>query len=723
MDSSDKDSPQETPPVAAPAPAPAPAASPAPVAAPDPAPAPAPKEEELDEDTKMAIALQKQMLEEFSAGGGDLGAVGMAKSLIEALSKDFHIPMEPAQQPAQPQASAPIPVSASPAPHIIPPDFFAEDNNNTPAPAPSSAPQPQPPAPQPSYSPYSPSYSPTSPSYSPTSPSYSPTSPSYSPTSPSYTPTTPSYTPTTPSYSYTPYNPQPISPHTPPNSAPPFPYVPSSGINPPNPAPFTNPLSNPSAVVMPHTTTPFTPFPGGEDVDSDDSDDDMDLASLKQLQQKSIKNIFNPKKDEDEKKSGEEDVKMTPAEEEKKPSEGEKKKDEGDDDDSDDDMDLASLKQLQSKNLSNIFTPEAAKEEQIKKMKEEKQEVVSPAAQPPKQQIQQDDDKPEPPKQCLICRSKITQYVVFPGCKSPHIYCVTCAQTLLTAPKPRSSSVYRPQKPHNPNKIRCAFCQLETPIDDRGIAPFKRRCRRPRGCFTTGKCDLHKDEYVLYFCFDCYVAFCVRCAPEHSGHKFAILEDAMESSKRTLSQSINRLVDNQMNLVNYRESVIAEKKKVSEAATTKRTELASQIAQLKKLLTNAEAKLATGIDQLEQNRLNQLSSELKWAEDKEKLTEKSIASSSALACMEEPLPFFKLLEGCENVVKDAEAVVPPKKPTPLSQLPPLPTQQIIRGLQNMSYHAGGAYNPGGMGGSYGGYSYDYPDDPEDDEDEDDYDYF
>ncbi len=367
-----------------------------------------------------------------------------------------------------------------------------------------------------------------------------------------------------------------------------------------------------------------------------------------------------------------------------------------------------SLQQLQQKSVATLLDK---KEPSLSASQSNPIDSAAPPA------SQSEAPKPIEEKTCLICRGTVNQYVVFPNCKIPHIYCVPCAENMLSAPQPRQPYSYHPVPPPSSRKsIRCVLCQSQNPLDDRGLEAFKRVVPKSSESFSTGHCDRHKDMMILYYCFDCVESACVKCAPMHSRHRFDTLESAIGQAKNSMASSVNQLVDTQSALLDYRASIEKEREKVLKEGAQRREELVSQLQRIRDLLAAAEVKLLKGIQDVEAQKLHSLNSEVNWADEKEHLTEESIKHVSDLMDIDGPLPFFKKLTDCDGTLREAKCISvkkPPSRPPNASLFPPLPTQHIIRSLSSISYKdapyhyhydpQNAAAYPPYPGGGYGAY--------------------
>ena len=359
-----------------------------------------------------------------------------------------------------------------------------------------------------------------------------------------------------------------------------------------------------------------------------------------------------------------------------------------------------SLQQLQKNAVQSIFEK---KEKAEVPSSGQAESVQKPSEQPPKQSEE---------KICLICKGRLNQYVVFPNCKTPHIYCVPCAENMLSAPQPRQpySYPYVPPSQSNSKGIRCALCQSFNSFGDRGLDSFKRIVPRSTSCYSTGYCDRHKDMSIIYYCFDCVEAACVKCAPSHSKHRFDTLESAIGQSKNSLSVTVNQLVDTQSSLVEYRSHIEKEKEVVLKEGAQRRQELVSQIQQIRDLLAATEVKLMKGIEAVENKKIHSLNSESNWASEKERLTEKSLQNVGDLMDIDNPLSFFKKMTDCDEVFRETQCIAvkkPQPRPPNTCLFPPLPTRQFIRALSSMSYKDSPypyPYDPQGSA-PLGGYAY------------------
>ena len=292
------------------------------------------------------------------------------------------------------------------------------------------------------------------------------------------------------------------------------------------------------------------------------------------------------------------------------------------------------------------------------------------------------DDKKS--KECLICRSTLQQYIVFPNCKIPHLYCVLCAENMLNAPQPRQGG-YAP-KPRNqaPKCVKCAFCQAISPLDERGLNAFKRTCRRPTPSFKTGICERHPGQPIHYYCLDCEIPACWDCSQFHGSHNFDTLETAFQKSKQSLLPSTEKLTNTRKMLADYKVTLEEERLKVLENRAAKEAELSEHLVKIRDILSRAEEKLKEGIDQTARGRLVPLESEEKWSKEKIELTETSVDAMNRLISTENPLQFFQQLSENNEKLSDARNVAT-KKPPPMRPFPPLPTRGLIQALQSVNY--------------------------------------
>lgn len=394
------------------------------------------------------------------------------------------------------------------------------------------------------------------------------------------------------------------------------------------------------------------------------------LFSLRQLQQTSVQKIFGGKEEKANESDDEIDLKRYSFFLKTCPSLFSS-------------FSLFSLQQLQQKSMNTLFE----KKESPIPLPANSSEVPVAAATP--QVAQPLPEKQVEEKVCLICKSQINRYVVFPNCKTPHIYCVPCAENMLSAPAPRQPYSYSTVQPASRGKaIRCVLCQSMNPLNENGLDAFKRVVARSSESFSTGRCDRHGDMMILYYCFDCVESACVKCAPSHSQHRFDTLETAIGQSKNSLSSAVNQFADTQSALFDYRKAIEKEKEVVLKEGAQRRRELVEQMQQLRELLATAESKLLKGIKDVEDQKLHSLNSEVNWADEKERLTEESIKTVSDLMDIDNPLPFFKKITECDEILRESKCITVKKVPTRppnASVFPPLPTRQIIRALSTISY--------------------------------------
>jgi len=74
--------------------------------------------------------------------------------------------------------------------------------------------------------------------------------------------------------------------------------------------------------------------------------------------------------------------------------------------------------------------------------------------------------------QCLICYEVPDEYVILPMCKVPHLYCMECAEKMMSNQPQQntySSPYYRRGGTNNASNktIQCPLCSAVTPLSDR----------------------------------------------------------------------------------------------------------------------------------------------------------------------------------------------------------------------------------------------------------------
>jgi len=344
---------------------------------------------------------------------------------------------------------------------------------------------------------------------------------------------------------------------------------------------------------------------------------------------------------------------------------------------------LGSLRQMQQATVQKLFPEKKGRKEEEKKL-----EAPKASSGEGKKEAGEcsDKKKAETTKECLICRSVIHEYIIFPNCKIPHIYCVNCAEKMLTMPQQKQP--FAKPRGQTPKSLKCVFCQAISPLDERGLNAFKRTCRKPTTSFKTGLCERHPEQPIHYYCLDCEVPACWDCSRTHATHRFDTLEAAVQRSKQDLTSYTEKLTNTQKMLVEYKASLKEERVKVLENKVAKEAELSEHIIKIREMLEQAETKLTEGIDQTEKGRSAPLESEANWAREKIELTETSIDAINHLICFENSLEFFQQLNQRKEALTDAKNITA-KKPPPFRPFPPLPTRGLMQALQYVNYTSHG----------------------------------
>eukprot|EP01117_Protostelium_nocturnum_P002171 TRINITY_DN1280_c0_g1_i4.p1 TRINITY_DN1280_c0_g1~~TRINITY_DN1280_c0_g1_i4.p1 ORF type:complete len:882 (-),score=332.81 TRINITY_DN1280_c0_g1_i4:226-2871(-) len=226
-------------------------------------------------------------------------------------------------------------------------------------------------------------------------------------------------------------------------------------------------------------------------------------------------------------------------------------------------------------------------------------------------------------RECLICHSYLSEYVILPNCKGEHIYCVPCVEKLVKSDESRDPNyLYRGygrrgghhQKVDKSKKqqVKCTLCQVVSFVDPNyGVKSLRRKKRRVDEMNGTPTCFKHNNESYCLFCFDCFELVCFTCvAKQHQNHKVEALDTAQANIQSTSVEQLSKLESKRDVLQKYIAEAEKGQAELEQSREKTREETKAQFAELRKALDAKEAELLASVDQSATNKRNNLQREI-----------------------------------------------------------------------------------------------------------------
>eukprot|EP00026_Physarum_polycephalum_P002820 Phypoly_transcript_02829.p1 GENE.Phypoly_transcript_02829~~Phypoly_transcript_02829.p1 ORF type:complete len:696 (+),score=180.60 Phypoly_transcript_02829:68-2089(+) len=315
-------------------------------------------------------------------------------------------------------------------------------------------------------------------------------------------------------------------------------------------------------------------------------------------------------------------------------------------------------------------------------------------------------EKPEEESEivCLICHdSEFDEYIVLPACE--HRYCIDCASRMMSTPPQNpyapSYGARRPKKgaTGDAGRVTCAMCESVTELDPvAGLDGLKRRVKkRKAGDAFSADCAQH-GQPLLFYCFDhsepvCFA--CIQLSGPHNGHKYDALDSAVAKLKQESANKLITVNEKRQKISEFKTSVEQSKSQIEGNGEKKYVELKEYLAKVRKLLEKKEKDLETEIKRMIDRKSMAAQQEIKWADEKLNLLDKTISGVGALldenakkdSAPDACLRFVAGLADCEELLADSVHLPAKQVNNDQYNFPPLTTafSLTLRAINNLSY--------------------------------------
>jgi len=224
---------------------------------------------------------------------------------------------------------------------------------------------------------------------------------------------------------------------------------------------------------------------------------------------------------------------------------------------------------------------------------------------------------------CLICHQPLKEYIILPGCLTPHIYCIPCAGKMTKQGGNINPMNYR--RLHGKLKevnntqtqtIQCVLCSKVSTIDPIGGLKSLRRKRKRADSERPDHCLEHNEEYQM-FCMDDQELICYSCAGgAHARHNYEALDVATTKVLSEIQKQLHTADNKKNNLNAFVSSVHDEKEKLNTNYENACKEAREKFRQTRELLEAKEKEVLEGIEKLQKQRFKHLESELTKAQER-----------------------------------------------------------------------------------------------------------
>jgi len=122
-------------------------------------------------------------------------------------------------------------------------------------------------------------------------------------------------------------------------------------------------------------------------------------------------------------------------------------------------------------------------------------------------------------------------------------------------------------------------------------------------------CDLHVDESLKIYCFDCKLAICIMCyIKSHNGHKCSDVNEVLDEFRKQMTVDVDNIAAGVAKCREMLESLEKEKNDYSDQVTKIGIEITQKAAQLKLMIDVHKEKLMNELSSMKQRRMKEIES-------------------------------------------------------------------------------------------------------------------
>lgn len=209
------------------------------------------------------------------------------------------------------------------------------------------------------------------------------------------------------------------------------------------------------------------------------------------------------------------------------------------------------------------------------------------------------------------------------------------------------------------------MCEVVTELDPvLGIDALKRRVKKRKAgeVYSQGSCPTHSQP-LMFYCFDHSEPVCFGCIQlggSHNGHKYDALDSAVARLKQESANKLITINEKKQKVTEFKTAVETHKSQIEAAGEKKYAELKEYMAKVRKLVDKKEKDLENEIKRMVDRKTTVAQQDLRWADEKMNLLDKTIAGVGALldesAKTSQPEACLKFVTGiadCEEMLADS----------------------------------------------------------------------
>jgi len=122
-------------------------------------------------------------------------------------------------------------------------------------------------------------------------------------------------------------------------------------------------------------------------------------------------------------------------------------------------------------------------------------------------------------------------------------------------------------------------------------------------------CDVHVDESLKIYCFDCKLAICIMCYNKsHNGHKCSDVNEVVSDFRKQMTSDVDNVAAGVEKCREMLESLEKEKNDFSEQVTKTGIEISEKAEQLKQMIDRHKDKLMNELSSMKQKRMKEIES-------------------------------------------------------------------------------------------------------------------
>jgi len=190
-------------------------------------------------------------------------------------------------------------------------------------------------------------------------------------------------------------------------------------------------------------------------------------------------------------------------------------------------------------------------------------------------------------EQCPICQEDLKDPRLLPCI---HSFCLECLQRYC--------------RDAEGDDMPCPICRYEFEIPKDGIAglPIRTHAQEPFNVSKPGRkryCEIHDDERIKMYCFDCNMNVCAMCCHEdHKTHKFERIETVVEQFSKTVDDEIEQVTSRMECLRGVAAQIEAENTKAFDNIQAMEQEVQMRSKEIKQLVERQESELLQELQSL-----------------------------------------------------------------------------------------------------------------------------